>query len=601
MIKEKFMQKIKIISFILCFVMAFAAISVSACSGGNGSTVNITYHLNYEGAENREVEIYSGTYAVDWKASRDGFKLDGWYSDAACKNSFNFSERVNKDTDLYAAWNVDDGRAAVTFDYNYAGSRSAVVRSIEKHDTIADKYIPSAVTRLGMKQSGWFKDKEATQQWNFETDTVEADLTLYAGWDHNDNIPRDADGNIMYDNVQVNVWLSGNGQDGENGIYQKLAEQFNKEYAGKIKVNATTELLDQATYSLRSQNTPEKSRHESTYYSVNDIYSMAGIELDYGDWYEGALQDSIYQGAMTSVPMFANVPYLVYNKALVEKYNGNNALPANYTELTALMKKVYDGENNSGLKTIYTNIDWTYQEGAASVAFLQNGAEYYGYEYGMFVNNWSDAQVNNGAVKALETTYNLLSVNGAHHGGNSDTNDYKANEPLELVARGEALFGFVTWAGANWSVKSNLDKVGVMPLSNLFTDDDTQAAKRIPVNTFGLAFYKAKDITLTQLAAAAVFTDYCSKHSYEFTANSWAPVRKSAYDPEKMNAGFKDLVTSFGNPENFYTYAGYLNGKQIYNSVAAQTYLLPLLKATNPDFKKIASDMGAAISAELTN
>ena len=65
-------KKIKIISLILCFMMVFSVISLAACSN-SGEKVNVVYHLNYEGAENRTVQVYTGTFALDWKAPREGF------------------------------------------------------------------------------------------------------------------------------------------------------------------------------------------------------------------------------------------------------------------------------------------------------------------------------------------------------------------------------------------------------------------------------------------------------------------------------------------------------------------------------------------------
>lgn len=590
-------KKIKIISLILCVIMAFSVISFAACSN-SGEKVNVVYHLNYEGAEDRTVQVYTGTSAMEWKAPREGFKLTGWYSDANCKNKYDFSQRIKKDTHLYAAWKVYEGRAVVTFDYNYPGCRLGVTASVERDETIEEKYVPADATRKGMKQTGWYKDAAATQKWDFAVDKPNGNITLYAGWEHNDTIRRDANGNVIYENVQVNVWLSGNGQDTE--IYQKIAEQFNKEYEGKIRVNATAALSDQGTFSLRSQNTPEKSVNEGTYYSVNDIYAMAGIELDYGDWYEDALKDSIYNGAMTSVPMFANVPYLVYNKTLLQKYNGG-VLPTNYTQLSQLLKEAYERENSSGFISMYTNIDWSFKEGAAHAAFLQNGAEYYSYSNGSYLNNWSNNRAN--ALAALKNTYNLFSPNGTLHCGNNGSADFRPTEPINRVIEGTSLFGLATWNkdsdGPLKKVISNSSVVGVVPLSGLFTDNDTPEAARIPVNTFGLAFYRAQNCTDTQLAAAAVFADYCSKHSYEFTQKGWAPVRKSAYDAEKMYSEYKDIILAMGDPENFYTYDGYKSGKQIYNSIASETYFLPLFEETDPDFDKILTDFTAAVCAEL--
>ena len=586
-------KKIKIISLILCIMMAFCAIPFAACSN-SGERVKVVYHLNYDGAEDRTVQVYTGTSALDWKAPREGFKLEGWYSDANCKNKYDFSQRIKKDTNLYAAWKVYEGRALVMFDYNYPGCRLGVTASVERDEIIEEKYIPADASRKGMKQTGWYKDAAATQKWDFATDKPNGDITLYAGYEHSDTIRRDTEGNPIYENVQVNVWLSGNGMDTE--IYQKIAEQFNKEYEGKISVNATEALSDQGTFSLRSQNTPEKSVNENTYYSVNDIYAMAGIELDYGDWYEGALKDSIYNRAMTSVPMFANVPYLVYNKALLQKYNGG-VLPTNYTELSALLKKAYEGENSTEFTSMHTNLEWSFKEGPAHTAFVQNSAEYYSYSDGFYLNNWANNRDN--ALTALKNTYSLFSHNSSLHCGNSGN----TAEPVNRVIAGTSLFGLVTWIkdsdGVSRNVINNSSVIGAVPLSGLFTDADTPEAARIPVNTFGLAFYKAQNCSDTQLAAAAVFADYCSKHSYMFTEKGWAPVRKSAYDAEKMDDFYKDLILTIGKPENFYTYDGYKNGKQIYNKIASETYFIPLFDETNPDFEKILTDFTAAVGAEL--
>ena len=586
-------KKIKIISLILCIMMAFSVISFAACSN-SGERVNVVYHLNYEGAEDRTVQVYTGTSALDWKAPREGFKLEGWYSDANCKNKYDFSRRIKKDTNLYAAWKVYEGRALVMFDYNYPGCRLGVTASVERDEIIEEKYIPADASRKGMKQTGWYKDAAATQKWDFATDKPNGDITLYAGYEHSDTIRRDTEGNPIYENVQVNVWLSGNGMDTE--IYQKIAEQFNKEYEGKISVNATEALSDQGTFSLRSQNTPEKSVNENTYYSVNDIYAMAGIELDYGDWYEGALKDSIYNRAMTSVPMFANVPYLVYNKELLQKYN-DGVLPTNYTEFSALLKKAYEGENSTEFTSMHTNLEWSFKEGPAHTAFLQNGAEYYSYSDGFYLNNWANNRDN--ALTALKNTYSLFSHNSSLHCGNSGN----IAEPVKRVIAGTSLFGLVTWIkdsdGVSRNVINNSSVIGAVPLSGLFTDADTPEAARLPVNTFGLAFYKAQNCSDTQLAAAAVFADYCSKHSYMFTEKGWAPVRKSAYDAEKMDDFYKDLILTIGKPENFYTYDGYKNGKQIYNKIASETYFIPLFDETNPDFEKILTDFTAAVGAEL--
>ncbi len=601
------MKKIRVAMLLLGAVFAIGSTSTALCAcgptGNNGGTAEVVYHLNYGDEAARTVEIPNGTAALDWKAPRDGFKIEGWYTDKDCNNAYDFSAQVTAKLDLFAKWTVYEGKVPVTFDYNYPGSRSSFTVSVDKYGKVAERYAPTAekVNRLGMKLDGWYKDAACTQKWDFAVDTVESETTLYAGYTASNAIPRDASGNIIYDNVQVNFWLANNGKG--QAIFSKLADKFNEEYAGRIHVNATEALLDQNTYSVRLQSTPEKSVNEGTYYSVSDIYAMADIDYSLDDWYAGALRDSLYKGALTAVPMLASVPYIVYNKALMLKYNGD-ALPENYTELSTVLKKAYEGEKASkpNFKSIMTNTDWTFKEAPSSVAFLQNGAEYYSYnaDISMYESKWSDAAVRSGALTGLENMYNLFGANGDCHGGTGDKSSYDDHTPINAVKDGNALMCVVNYMCSNDLVKGN-SALGVMPLSGLFTDNDDAAAARIPIHTFGLAFYKAGKVSDVQLAAGAVFADYCSRHSETFTEEGWYPVRKSAADPEKFNETYKGILENVGDPQNFYTYDGYTGGKRIVNSICAEKYIVPMLAETNVDFAQKLNEMATSISFEINN
>ena len=43
--------------------------------------------------------------------------------------------------------------------------------------------LPEPPTREGYAFTGWHKDSACCEAWNVETDTIETDLTLYAGWE----------------------------------------------------------------------------------------------------------------------------------------------------------------------------------------------------------------------------------------------------------------------------------------------------------------------------------------------------------------------------------------------------------------------------------
>ena len=46
--------------------------------------------------------------------------------------------------------------------------------------------VPEPPTREGYTFTGWYKDYGCFALWNVEEDTIETDLTLYAGWQKNE-------------------------------------------------------------------------------------------------------------------------------------------------------------------------------------------------------------------------------------------------------------------------------------------------------------------------------------------------------------------------------------------------------------------------------
>ena len=43
--------------------------------------------------------------------------------------------------------------------------------------------VPETPTREGYLFTGWYKDYACFEQWNVEIETIETDITLYAGWE----------------------------------------------------------------------------------------------------------------------------------------------------------------------------------------------------------------------------------------------------------------------------------------------------------------------------------------------------------------------------------------------------------------------------------
>lgn len=109
-------------------------------------------------------------------ATSYGYTFIGWYKDKDCTKKWDFQkDTVTTDTTLYAKW--DDGRKQITFDYNGKGDNSTIYERIGH--TITK---PTDPTAEGFNFEGWFKNPECTEAWNFQTDIVNDNITLYAKW-----------------------------------------------------------------------------------------------------------------------------------------------------------------------------------------------------------------------------------------------------------------------------------------------------------------------------------------------------------------------------------------------------------------------------------
>lgn len=104
--------------------------------------------------------------------TKSGFIFAGWYKETTLENEWNFSsDKVTSAITLYAKWGVE---RTVTFETNGGTAVNAM--------TVADgaKLIAPQTKLDGMVLEGWYKDITLTEAWNFDTDVVTSNITLYA-------------------------------------------------------------------------------------------------------------------------------------------------------------------------------------------------------------------------------------------------------------------------------------------------------------------------------------------------------------------------------------------------------------------------------------
>lgn len=73
-----------------------------------GDNVTLTYMWNYQGAPNdgifNTVTIEKNSKTTGLNPTREGYLFVGWYKDANCTDSFDFTKRITEDATLYAYW-----------------------------------------------------------------------------------------------------------------------------------------------------------------------------------------------------------------------------------------------------------------------------------------------------------------------------------------------------------------------------------------------------------------------------------------------------------------------------------------------------------------
>ena len=110
--------------------------------------------------------------------TKTGYGFGGWYKEPACTNQWDFTaDTVSGNITLYANWDLN--YHTVSFDTN-GGSPVPNPQSITNGGKVV---MPPAMPKPGYSFGGWYKEESFTNQWNFDTDTVSGNITLYAKWD----------------------------------------------------------------------------------------------------------------------------------------------------------------------------------------------------------------------------------------------------------------------------------------------------------------------------------------------------------------------------------------------------------------------------------
>ncbi|MDR3187649.1 MAG: InlB B-repeat-containing protein [Prevotellaceae bacterium] len=106
---------------------------------------------------------------------RKGYIFKGWYKEATGINKWDFDTRVTEHITLYAKWLA---LYTVTFEKN-GGDGDIPEQEVAHGDTVRR---PTNPTKLKQKFVAWYKEDTLATRWDFLSDKVTNNLTLYARW-----------------------------------------------------------------------------------------------------------------------------------------------------------------------------------------------------------------------------------------------------------------------------------------------------------------------------------------------------------------------------------------------------------------------------------
>jgi len=141
---------------------------------------NCSVRLHFRnGEDERSIYIPKGSVlARPEDPTKAGKRFAGWYTDEGCTTPYDFTQSVTQDLDLYAKW--ADG-AVVTFDAK-GGSPTPNELVVNWGDKIDPSKIAPLPQKAGYTLVGWCADEDCERPWNFSTDEVYGNITLYANW-----------------------------------------------------------------------------------------------------------------------------------------------------------------------------------------------------------------------------------------------------------------------------------------------------------------------------------------------------------------------------------------------------------------------------------
>ncbi|MCH5153701.1 MAG: InlB B-repeat-containing protein [Clostridiales bacterium] len=218
-------------------------VMVEGCEVFAGWEIN-KYTVTFETFNGSDVDPYTevehgSTIEKPTDPTYEGYTFGGWYKDNGFRTPWNFeTDTVTSDIELYAKWDIQ--KFTVTFKN---GESVVKTQSDVTHGSKLEE--PTLDAKTGYKLLGWFyMVEEQEKQWNFASDTVTSNVTLYTKYELityivtyyiNDKVDNTA-GNITSYDVTV--------QDDTLKVMSQIGYAFDGWHVGSMSGKKVTALID---------------------------------------------------------------------------------------------------------------------------------------------------------------------------------------------------------------------------------------------------------------------------------------------------------------------------------------------------------------------
>jgi uncharacterized repeat protein (TIGR02543 family) len=156
------------------------AITLTAHWKADSATYTATFDANGGSPAPAQQTVSSGGKLT--RPASDPTKVDytfaGWYKESSFVNVWNFdTDTVTAPTTVYAKWVWG---IAYTVTFNVDGGSVVPDQTVSSGGTVTSP--TPEPTKADYTFDGWYRDAAKTTLWNFDTDTVTANTTVYAKW-----------------------------------------------------------------------------------------------------------------------------------------------------------------------------------------------------------------------------------------------------------------------------------------------------------------------------------------------------------------------------------------------------------------------------------